>query len=68
MLTSKGTDVFVDVKVNLDSKVIAVVGPNEAGKTTFLKALADLETDSEPLSSIERSRGERSTVTPRSLR
>lgn len=30
-------------KVNLDNKVIAVVGPNEAGKTTLLKALAYIE-------------------------
>ncbi|NMM22397.1 MAG: AAA family ATPase [Phycicoccus sp.] len=31
---------LADGKVNLDSKVIAVVGPNEAGKTTLLRALA----------------------------
>ncbi|MBN9738137.1 MULTISPECIES: AAA family ATPase [unclassified Pseudonocardia] len=31
---------LVDTKINLDSKVIAIVGPNEAGKTTLLDALA----------------------------
>ncbi|WP_448810373.1 AAA family ATPase [Agromyces bauzanensis] len=36
----KGYGRIVDSKVNLDSKVIAVVGPNEAGKTTLLNALA----------------------------
>lgn len=46
---------LVKVKVNLDSKVIAVVGPNEAGKTTFLNALAFLNDDS-ALSQIARSR------------
>lgn len=36
----KGYGRIVDSKVNLDSKVIAIVGPNEAGKTTLLNALA----------------------------
>lgn len=51
----RGYGRLVDTKVNLDSKVIAVVGPNEAGKTTFLKALAYLDNGA-VLSPIERSR------------
>ncbi len=47
---------LVDTKVNLDSKLIAFVGPNESGKTTFLKALAYLDED-RALSKMERSRG-----------
>lgn len=51
----RGYGRIVDSKVNLDSKVIAVVGPNEAGKTTFLKALAHLDANS-PVPVRERSR------------
>lgn len=43
-------------KINLDSKVIAVVGPNEAGKTTLLNALAYVDNGA-TLSASERSRG-----------
>lgn len=56
----RGYGRLVDAKVNLDSKVIAVVGPNEAGKTTFLHALAYLNNGAS-LSVIERSRA--ATVT-----
>ena len=44
-----------DVKVNLDGKVIAVVGPNEAGKSTLLRALTFLGSD-DALGIVERSR------------
>lgn len=48
---------IVNSKVNLDSSVIAVVGPNEAGKTTFLNALTFLESRT-ALISARRSRFE----------
>ena len=46
---------LLQTKVNLDSKVIAIVGPNEAGKSTFLEALAFLN-DRDPLPPTRRSR------------
>lgn len=39
----RGYGRLVDAKVNLDSKVIAIVGPNEAGKTTLLRALSHVD-------------------------
>jgi len=52
----KGFGRLADTKVNLDNKVIAIVGPNEAGKTTLLKALAYID-NGRSLSVSERSRG-----------
>ncbi|WP_169579589.1 AAA family ATPase [Ruania albidiflava] len=34
---------IVDSKINFDAKVIAIAGPNEAGKTSLLKALAHVD-------------------------
>lgn len=47
---------IADAKVNLDSKVIAIVGPNEAGKTTLLNALAYVDRGGS-IPVAERSRG-----------
>ncbi|WP_120520792.1 AAA family ATPase [Arthrobacter celericrescens] len=52
----KGYGRLVDAKINLDSKVIAIVGPNEAGKTTLLKALAHAGSDA-PVLIPQRARG-----------
>jgi len=42
----KGFKRFADsAKMNVDGKTIAVVGPNEAGKTSFLEALKHLQHD-----------------------
>ncbi|SDB93979.1 AAA domain-containing protein [Sanguibacter gelidistatuariae] len=41
----RGYGRIVDSKINLDAKVIAIVGPNEAGKTTLLKALTHIHSD-----------------------
>lgn len=41
----RGYGRIVDSKINLDAKVIAIVGPNEAGKTTLLKALGHVDSD-----------------------
>ncbi|MFJ2161388.1 AAA family ATPase [Streptomyces sp. NPDC087856] len=51
----RGYGRLVEAKVNLDSKVIAVVGPNESGKTTFLNALARIDS-ADPLPNSIRSR------------
>lgn len=61
----RGFGRLVDTKINLDSKVIAVVGPNEAGKTTLLKALAHVDSN-QAVAAPQRSRaievGDRLTV------
>lgn len=36
---------FADADINLDADLVAVVGPNEAGKTSLLDALAAVEED-----------------------
>lgn len=47
---------LADGAVNLDNKVVAIVGPNEAGKTTLLRGLAYVSNGATLLAS-ERSRG-----------
>lgn len=51
----RGVGRLVDTSIKLDQKLVAIVGPNEAGKSTLLKALCLIETE-EPLSLSERSR------------
>jgi predicted ATP-dependent endonuclease of OLD family len=47
---------LADAQINLDHKVVAIVGPNEAGKTTLLTALAYID-NGESLGVVQRSRG-----------
>ena len=50
------------VEMDVDEKLIAIVGPNEAGKTSFLEALARLERD-DPLPDNVRTRGSTASAT-----
>ncbi|MCO1337429.1 hypothetical protein BJH93_00730 [Kocuria polaris] len=51
----RGFGRLVDTEIKLDQKLVAIVGPNEAGKTTLLKALAYVD-ESGTLTPAERSR------------
>jgi len=51
----RGVGRLVDTTIKLDQKLVAIVGPNEAGKSTLLKALSLIESE-EPLPLSERSR------------
>src|SRR3989442_2644827 len=51
---------FVQATVGLDSDVIAIVGPNEAGKTSLLEAIGHLDTD-DAFPEAQLSRGVQST-------
>lgn len=51
----RGVGRLVDVTIKVDQKLVAIVGPNEAGKSTLLKALSLVESD-EPLALSGRSR------------
>lgn len=51
----RGAGRLVDTTIKLDPKLVAIVGPNEAGKTTLLNALAFVD-ESESLAPAQRSR------------
>lgn len=54
--TVQGAGRLVDASIKLGPRLIAVVGPNEAGKSTLLRALSRIETG-DALAPAERSRG-----------
>lgn len=60
----RGAGRLLDTTIKLDQKLVAIVGPNEAGKTTLLNALAYIEA-SDSMTPSQRSRSDNiSDATP----